>query len=272
MSGSAWAASKFASSAHAAVACDALKDFDNAGWVRELPASIRPAWVERIRAIRLADRLAERATLHLVPAGEENVSQAFAGAGPAAQAAWKGYFAALCAYHRRNLRLRTIAGHRRMLDRLSGSLLQLVPFLLPHHFEAIRAFGVLDQFFNNLRDLAEDAAHGICYFPQEVLARFGLSREDVLSGLCRRMPAWRKLMAYWLGEYLPELERAAARFDACDDLHPSVLRLRSEFRARYARILDLFCAVDFDFERFAEEYWSEVRSKAEPASAITSAA
>jgi phytoene synthase len=251
---------------------DALKDFDNAGWVRELPASILPAWVERIRSIRLADRLAENATLHIVRTADDAVAETLEGAAPAAQSAWKRYLAALRAYHGRNLKLRTMADHRRMLDRLSGSLLQLVPFLLPHHFEAIRAFGVLDQFFNNLRDLAEDAAQGICYFPEDVLARFGLSREDVVSGRCRDMSAWRELMVYWLDEYLPELERAAARFDRCDDLHPSVLRLRSEFRARYARIFDLFCAVDFDFEQFAEKYWSEVRSKAEPAAAITSAA
>ena len=152
-----------------------------------------------------------------------------------------------------------------MLDRLSGSLFQLLPFLLPHHLEAIRAFGVLDQFFNNLRDLAEDAAHGICYFPDDVLARFGLCREDVVSGRCRRTAGFRNLMVYWLDEYLPELERAAASFYACDDLHPSVAMMRDEFRARYRRILDTFWAVDFDYQRFATGYWSEVRSKAQPA-------
>ena len=270
MTGAAWAASQFASSAHAALGDDALKDFDNAAWVRDLPASIRPAWVERIRAIRIADRLAENATLHLVRSAGDGVSETLEDACTAGQAAWTQYLSALRAYHGRNLRLRTMADHRRMLDRLSGSLLQLVPFLLPHHFEPIRAFGVLDQFFNNLRDLAEDAAHGICYFPEDVLARFGLRREDVVSGRCRRMPAFRELMVYWLGEYLPELERGAARFDACDDLHPSVLRLRNEFRGRYARILERFHSVDFDFERFAEEYWSDVRAKA--AAAITGAA
>src|SRR5712671_5447 len=184
MTGAAWAASKFASSSHAALSDDALKDFDNAAWVRDLPASIRPAWVERIRAIRIADRLAENATLHVVRSTGDGVSETLEGACPAGQAAWTKYLAALRAYHGRDLRLRTIADHRRMLDRLSGSLLQLVPFLLPHHFAAIRAFGVLDQFFNNLRDLAEDAAQGICYFPEDVLARFGLRREDVVSGRC----------------------------------------------------------------------------------------
>jgi phytoene synthase len=271
MTGPAWAASKFASSRHAAQGCDALKDFDNAGWVAELPGAVQKAWIERIRPIRLADRVAESTTLHIVGGEEDGLSQAFDGAGRPARVAWNRYLAALGDYHGSDLRVRTLAAHRRMLDRLSGSMLQLVPFLQAHHYQAIRAFGVLDQFFNNLRDLAEDAAQGICYFPEDVLRRFGLSREDVVSGRCRAMRAWRELMGYWLGEYLPGLERDAARFDACDDLHPSVARLRDEFRARYARIFDLFCAVDFDFERFAEVYWSQVRAKAEPA-AVTSAA
>ena len=148
-----------------------------------------------------------------------------------------------------------------MLDRLSGSLFQLVPFLSPPQFEAIRGLGVLDQFFNNLRDLAEDAAHGICYFPDDVLARARLRRDDVLGDRWRSRPGWPNLMRFWLDEYLPELELGAARFDACDDLHPSVARLRSECRARYLRILHRFRAVGFDFRRFAEEYWREVRAR-----------
>jgi len=70
-------------------------------------------------------------------------------------------------------------------------------------------------------------------------------------------------MRFWLDEYLPELERGPVPFVACDDLHPSVARLRSECRARYLRILDRFRGVGFDFHRFAEEYWREVRERAE---------
>ena len=188
-------------------------------------------------------------------------AQDFGGDGPAL-VAWTRYLAALRTYHRHDLRLPTLSEHRTMLDRLSGSLFQLVPFLSPPQFEAIRGLGVLDQFFNNLRDLAEDAAHRICYFPDDVLARAGLRRDDVLGDGWRSTPSWPKLMRFWLDEYLPDLERGAARFDACDDLHPSVARLRSECRARYLRILHRFRAVRFDFRRFAEEYWREVRASA----------
>ncbi|TMA09950.1 MAG: hypothetical protein E6J84_15190 [Deltaproteobacteria bacterium] len=177
-------------------------------------------------------------------------------------AAWTRYLAALRTYHRADLRLPTVADHRSMLDRLSGSIFQLVPFLLPQQFEAIRGLGALDQFFNNLRDLAEDAAHGICYFPDDVLGRARLRREDVLGDGWRSTRGWPKLMRFWLDEYLPELERGAAAFVACEDLHPSVARFRSECRARYLRILNHFRTVGFDFRRFAEEYWSEVRERA----------
>lgn len=279
MTGAAWAAASFASSAHASLSDDALKDFDNAAWVADLPRSVRQQWVERIRAIRLADRLAEDQELHpgsrrfdgfagrgvrslQIVRSHEGV---FEGAGPAVRAAWHRYLAALRAYQRRDLRVRTPADHGTMLDRLSGSLFQLFPFLLPHQLEAIRGFGALDQFFNNLRDLAEDTAHGICYFPEAALARAGLRREDVTGNGWRSHPGWRKLMQNWHDQYLPELERGAARFDACGDLHPSLARMRGECRARYARIQDLFRAVDFDFQLFAAEYWRAVRSKAEPA-------
>jgi squalene/phytoene synthase len=275
--GSDWTASQFDSSAHAAVADDALKDFDTAGFVRDFPAAVRPAWLQRIRAIRLADRLAENQELdpeagrfdkfiadqgNAIPAlqavREEDGSQD----GPQVLEAWGRYLKALGAYHHRGLRLQTLSQHRTMLDALSGSLFQILPFLQPKHFEAVRAFGALDQFFNNLRDLAEDAAHGVCYFPEDVLARAGLRSEDVLGDGWRTAAGWQKLMRFWLDEYLPELEKAAAGFDACDDLHPSVQRMRSECRARYQRILHSFRAAGYDFHRFAEEYWSDVRVNA----------
>jgi len=265
--GVAWAASELASSAHAALGDDGLKDFDHADWVVDLAASIQRVWLERIRAIRLADRLAENQQLD--PASRRfdrfvtpALPNAFVGEGPAVLAAWTRYLAALRAYHRPDLRLPTLADHRAMLDRLSGSIFQLVPFLSPQQFEAIRGLGALDQFFNNLRDLAEDAAHGICYFPDDVLARAGVRREEVLGNGWRSTPGWPQLMRFWLDEYLPELERGAAAFAACDDLHPSVARLRSECRARYLRILNRFRTAGFDFRRFAEEYWREVRERA----------
>src|SRR2546426_11318396 len=87
--GVAWAASELASSAHAALADDALKDFDNASWVLDLPRSIQPAWLQRIRAIRLADRLAENQQLDPTSRRFDRfVPPVFDGEGPAGPAAW----------------------------------------------------------------------------------------------------------------------------------------------------------------------------------------
>src|SRR5437868_8327415 len=142
--GVAWAASELASSAHAAVADDALKDFDNASWVRDLAPSIQPAWLQRIRAIRLADRLAENQQLDPTSRRFDRfVPPAFDAEGPAALAAWTRYLTALRVYHRRDLRLPTLTDHRAMLDRLSGSIFQLVPFISPEQSEAIRGLGAL---------------------------------------------------------------------------------------------------------------------------------
>src|SRR5205085_1674963 len=142
--GVAWAATELASSAYDALGDDALKDFDNAGWVVEFPPSIKAAWVPRIRAIRLADRLAENQQLD--PASRrfdsaDDERNVFVGEPPAVRAAWTRYLSALRAYHRHDLRLRTLAEHDAMLDRLSGSLFQLVPFLSPGQLEAIRGLG-----------------------------------------------------------------------------------------------------------------------------------
>src|SRR5207253_11054965 len=120
--GVAWAASELASSAHAALADDALKDFDNAAWVRDLPPSIQPAWLQRVRAIRLADRLAENQQLDPTSrCFDRTVTSAlpdvFHGERPEVVDAWTRYLAALRAYHRPNLRLPTLADHRAMLDR-----------------------------------------------------------------------------------------------------------------------------------------------------------
>src|SRR2546429_9238181 len=79
-----WAASELGSSAHAAVGDDGLKDFDNAAWVVELEPSIQPVWLQRIRAIRLADRLAENQQLDPTSRRFDRfVPSVFDGEGPA---------------------------------------------------------------------------------------------------------------------------------------------------------------------------------------------
>jgi phytoene synthase len=61
------------SSQNLAFADDALKDEDNAAWVLTLKPEGRSEWIERIRWIRLIDRLAEQACI----TGDRTELQAF---------------------------------------------------------------------------------------------------------------------------------------------------------------------------------------------------
>jgi phytoene synthase len=174
-------------------------------------------------------------------------------------AAWDAYLEALGDYHGPEVVVRTLHEHDEMLWRLSGRIFQLVPFLTEAVWDAVGEFGRLDQFLNNLRDLQEDADNGICYLPADVLASFGLSRGDVLSGRCTGDPRYRRMMNFWLDKHLPTLRARANGFVEAGDLHPSLEVMKTWSIRRHARIERVMRAVGFDFRRFPGRYWAEVR-------------
>lgn len=286
------------SSRHRALSDDALKDEDNAAFVRCLEPRVREEWLKRLRWIRLVDRLAENEWLE--PAARRFTLfcrswQQFAATGrtapqdpyariveeiglcwelppprggakpvageamPVTARAWDAYMAALVDYHRRDLVLSTLAEHDTMLGRLSGHLFQLIPFLSSAATEAIYAFGALDQFMNNLRDLEEDASHGICYLPEEVLGAWRIDRESLLAGSVLGQAGYRRMMSFWLDEHLPALRRCAAAFVEMDLPDPSLELMRSWTLRRHARIERVLRDCDFDFRSFPVRYWTEVR-------------
>jgi phytoene synthase len=67
--------------------------------------------------------------------------------------------------------------------------------------------GVAFQLTNILRDVREDAARGRVYFPEEDLARFGLSRQDILD--CRDSEAVRQLFRFEGGRALAYYRESA---------------------------------------------------------------
>ena len=285
------------SSRFRALSDDALKDEDNAAWVLDLREDARGAWLSRIHWIRLVDRLAENERFEperrrfrrflegwrqLRAGGPVDVDGPFAreltslraawlapdphepgappeGLAPRVVAAWDAYLEALEDYHAPEFRVRTLAEHDEMLFRLSGRIFQLVPFLTETHWDAAGEFGRLDQFFNNLRDLMEDAENGICYLPCDVLARFGVTREEMISGRCAASRAYQAMMSYWLDEHLPALRARASSFLTADDLHPSLVVMRDWSVRRHARIERVLRAEQLDFRRFPGHYWAEVR-------------
>jgi 15-cis-phytoene synthase len=59
-----------------------------------------------------------------------------------------------------------------------------------------RVLGIAMQLTNILRDIGEDARNGRCYLPEEDLARFGLSRDEVRRGVRSTDARWQGLMAF----------------------------------------------------------------------------
>ncbi|WP_437636104.1 squalene/phytoene synthase family protein [Sorangium sp. So ce854] len=287
------------SSHYRALSDDALKDEDNAAWVLGLEPDVKQAWLDRIRWIRIVDRLAENERIEpherrfsrfmeawrlLRSRGFVDPSCPFASELSAIRAlwlrsdgdpararreaddieerslaAWDAYLLALADYHAPGLLIRTMREHDTMLMRLSGHIFQLVPFLTMEHWDAAGEFGRLDQFFNNLRDMQEDADRGICYLPEEELARHGVTRAQVISGRCVGTSGYERLMRSWLDEVLPALYARAAPFIEARGLHPSLEIMREWSLRRYARITRVFRATGFDHRRFPARYWAEVR-------------
>ena len=62
------------------------------------------------------------------------------------------------------------------------SVIHILGFESPRAPELAEKCGVAFQLTNILRDVSEDAARGRVYFPTEDLARFGLSRTNILQG------------------------------------------------------------------------------------------
>ena len=259
-------------------------------FLAELPLDQQAEWLMRLRWLRVADRLAENEILE--PArgrftrfrsewqalcADQHVGgvhtaiwhemraawfhSSINGRELRAVEAWNEYLKALGDYTPSSVRLHTLEDHDRMLLRLAGSFFGVFPHLLDPQREAAARFGMLDQLMNNLRDLAEDAAQGICYFPSDVLARFAVSRSSVISGDAIGTSRFEAMMRFWLDEYLAQTRAGAACFTILDDLHPSLAKMRAACIARYARVEQVLRSCGFDYMAFPEAYWRAVRTE-----------
>jgi phytoene synthase len=279
------------SSNYEAVSDDACKDEDNAGWILELEPDVRDEWIERISWIRLVDRLAEHELLctgetafqdflegweYLLRTNQVKLDCAYQSILAKIKSCWFGetdqlvdvlsiqswdrYVKAIARYHADNLTIHTFEQYEEMLFSLGGSFFQILPFLTDKHRQVASYFGILDQFYNHLRDLREDAAQGICYLPTELLNWFDVSRHEILQQSACQNPNYVKMMQFWLDEYLPRLRRKARQLVTADDLHPSWEILRDWSVYRYRRIDMTFRECGFDYLEFSEVYWQGVKS------------
>ncbi len=110
-----------------------------------------------------------------------------------------------------------------------------------------RTLGLAMQLTNILRDVGEDARQGRCYLPDEDLAMFGLTRDDVLHDRdLARDERWRPFMAFEIG-------RARALYQAAAPgiwlLAPDAQRCASACAWGYASILHAIERQDYDTVR-----------------------
>ncbi len=280
-------ASRVASGVYQGIADDSLKDEDNGIWLMDVPLAFHEPWFQRFRWIRWLDRLAEQEQVvqgrgelfqrfrwqwarlrqtgawDLADVGGEILGEIQAawfqdGHNHALEiSAWDEYVTAIATYHHRHLCLDTLADFETMLDRLAGSCFQFLPHLTPQQRRQARALGMVDQGYNVLRDMAEDARQGLCYFPTEILDRFQVHRSQVLAGTCGQDPAYRAMMEFWVLEYLPQLRRRSRPF-LTTTLPPDWQALVAWFHHRYQRIERVMVAQNFDFQAFAPLYWQQV--------------
>ena len=96
--------------------------------------------------------------------------------------------------------------------------------------DVAETLGVALQLINIIRDVAEDWGLGRVYLPQEELARFGVSEEDIGAGSCT--DEWRALMAH-------QSARARAHLAEGRTLLP---RLDRRSRACVATFANLYAA------------------------------
>jgi len=118
------------------------------------------------------------------------------------------------------------------------------------------AAGIAFQLTNILRDLAEDAARGRVYLPQEELERFNYSEDDLINQ--QRTDPFRELMRF-------QVERARSYYDAS---RPLSRLLRPAGRAvflmmtrTYRGLLDRIEASDYDVftQRIRLSRWRKFR-------------
>jgi phytoene synthase len=107
-----------------------------------------------------------------------------------------------------------------------------------------RTLGVAMQLTNILRDVGEDARRGRCYLPEEDLAAFGLTAEDVLGNAqLQRDERWRPFMAFAVGRARSLYEAAAPGLAL---LAPDARRCAVACATGYAGILGAIERVGYD--------------------------
>jgi hypothetical protein len=249
-----------------ALSDDTLKDAANLAFLDQLPPTAQRVWRQRARWLRTVDQLAENQllqpevrrfdrfvdTFRCLGESDELALQIRFSLSPIQRDAFDLYLEGLYETSRYRARIDTIDQHDAMLRRVSH-LFAVLPDLDADDAALIVDFGALDMAYNNLRDVDEDLRHGVCHFPADALARFGLDPTTLHPG--RTLSAF---LRWWVAEQLPVLRGRATPF-LRRLVHPSVAAMRDACLARYGQIEHDLRAAQYDPSLFSVIYWERVR-------------
>lgn len=168
------------------------------------------------------------------------------------------YVEATRRYHGSTALLETIAEHEQMLRELSGSILLSMPDAPSSdlHGEVV-TLGAVDQLYNDVRDVVEDVVAGLCRFPNEMLARFRISRTDFLAREFGRVGA-RSLFRFIVDDVGPRMRRSCSRLRRSRLTSATWQRLVVEFDRRHDFFESVVRASDYYAPKFTLGYWQVV--------------
>jgi 15-cis-phytoene synthase len=107
--------------------------------------------------------------------------------------------------------------------------------------ERAETLGVALQLINIMRDVREDWELGRVYLPQDELAAYGVSEDDIAAG--RTSPEWRALMAFQASRAREHLDAGLGLLDSLDSRSAACV---STFAGLYRATLDRIEARGFD--------------------------
>jgi 15-cis-phytoene synthase len=112
-------------------------------------------------------------------------------------------------------RYETFDGLRGYCERVAGAVgVACIAVYGSDDVERARTLGIALQLINIMRDVREDWELGRVYLPQDELARFGVSEDDIASG--RVTPQWRSLLEFQARRARAHLEEGLRLLDSLD--------------------------------------------------------
>lgn len=152
-----------------------------------------------------------------------------------------------------DLTVTSYATYDDLLDYMEGSAAAIGTMMLPilgtdrpaAAREPARQLGFAFQLTNFIRDVAEDLERGRVYLPEEDLAKFGVTRDDLTAAVARRAatPALRELIEYEVARAHTHYAAAAPGIELLHSTSQACIRTAY---ALYRGILDEVAAAGYD--------------------------